>query len=496
MTIDDDAGGLGIYPREIAAAVYRRRRWLILPTLIGLAIAVTAIFLQKPLYESTAKLLINSQQIPTTIVASPFANVANERIANIREQVLSHNSLMTIVQTNNLFPEERRHLPIDDVLEMTRKSISVDLLSANEGQQGQATTIAFTLSFKYADPQKAQAVVRQLTNIFLAEDKRLRTQQASGTAAFLARQADALRGQLAELEERRRAIEGRYAGALPDQVALSVQSGAALRAEVSRIDAESQGLSQQSSLLAARAEEDTRTPPGIEALRRAEERLNQLTAIYADNYPEVIAARAAVERQRVSLRQMQASQGDSIIQREIFASHARTQMLGTRRAELISAIADLERRTALAPQATYELNMVQREYENIRRQYETLREKQLDADVAVTLQSEDRGERFSVVDQPTLPYHHIGAQPILILLAGLFAGLASGIGAIMVYDFATGTIQGADTLSRTLNTPPLGIIPVTKRPHLFDRAAGWLTPKRLVSNKDFAELSGRRGHAT
>lgn len=475
MSTDQGSEGLGIFPREIIAAIYRRRRWLILPVLLGLIVAASIAVLQKPQYRSTATLLIDSQKIPTTIVAAPLANVANERIAKIRQQALSRETLSRLVQNNQLFPQAA--MPIDDTLNLVRNAISVDLVGANEGQGGHdgGSTIAFTLSFTYHDPEKARAVTRELTNIFLLEDKRFRTEQATGTAAFLGRRADELRRQLTALEEKRREVEARYAGALPEHVAMSAQSGAALRAEVSRIDAESQGLSQQSGLLAARADEIVNTPPGVEALRRAEERLNQLSSTYADNYPEVIAARAAVERQRASLDRAQMSAGDSIIQREIAAGHARTRMLAARRSELVGAIAELERRTAQAPQAAYELNMIEREYDNIRRQYEALREKQLDAQVAVTLQSEDKGERFSVVDEPSMPHNQLGAHPIVILLAGLFAGLAVGVGAILVHELMVGTIHGVDTLTRVLNAPPMGIVPVANNPAPFTRLAAWFS---------------------
>jgi uncharacterized protein involved in exopolysaccharide biosynthesis len=470
MSADHDSEGLGIYPREIAAALYRKRKWIILPVLLGLLIATTAILLQKPQYRSTATLLIDSQQIPTTVVAAPLAHVANERIAKIRQQILSRERLSQLVQENNLFPDERKDMPIDDVLEVVRKAIAVELVGANEGQPGGGgSTIAFSLSFTYFDPVKAQAVTRQLTDTFLVEDKRFRTEQATGTAAFLARRADELRRQLGSLEEKRREVEARYAGALPDHVAMSAQSNSALRAEVSRIDAESQGLSQQASLLAAQADENARTPPGVEALRRAEERLAQLSAVYADNYPEVISARAAVSQQRAALRDSQASQGSSVVQREISASHARTRMLAARRAELVGSIAEMERRAAQAPQAAYELNMIEREYENIRRQYEALREKQLDAQVSVTLQSEDKGERFSVVDESSMPHHALGAHPITILFAGLIAGLVVGIGAILGYELVAGKIHGAETLTRLLNSPPLTVIPEANRPQPLTR---------------------------
>ena len=476
MSADQETEGLGIFPREIMAALYRKRVWVIVPVVLGLLIALTAILLQKEQYRSTATLLIDSQQIPTTVVASPLAYIANERIAKIRQQILSRERLSALVKDNNLFPNERPNMPADDVLDLVRKAIQVDLVGANEGQPGGGgSTIAFTLSFTYSDPAKAQAVTRQLTNIFLVEDKKFRTEQVTGTAAFLGRRADELRRQLAGLEDKRREVEARYTGALPDQVAMSAQSNAALRAEVSRIDAESQGLSQQSSLLAARADEDVRTPPGVEALRRAEERLAQLTAIYADDYPEVVAARATVRQQRAALRQEQSSHGPSVIQREIASSNARNRMLAVRRAELVQSISEMERRTAQAPQAAYELNMIEREYENIRRQYEALREKQLDAQVSVTLQSEDKGERFSVVDDPSMPNHPLGAHPAAILLAGLFAGLVFGVGSILAYDLWVGTIHGAETLTRLLGAPPLTVIPATDRPHPYARFNMWLS---------------------
>ena len=475
MSADHEPEGLGIFPREIIAALYRKRVWVVVPVVLGLLIALTAVLFQKEQYRSTATLLIDSQQIPTTVVASPLAHVANERIAKIRQQILSRERLTALVKDNNLFPNERPDMPVDDLLDLVRKAIQVDLVGANEGQPGGGgSTIAFSLSFTYFDPVKAQAVTRQLTDTFLVEDKRFRTEQVTGTAAFLGRRSDELRRQLASLEDKRRDVEARYSGALPEHVAMSAQSNSALRAEVSRIDAETQGLSQQSSLLAARADEDTRTPPGIEALRRAEERLAQLTAVYADDYPEVVAARAAVRQQRASLRQEQASQGPSVIQREISASNARSRMLSVRRAELVQSSAEMERRSAQAPQAAYELNMIEREYENIRRQYEALREKQLDAQVSVTLQSEDKGERFSVVDESSMPHHPLGAHPAAILLAGLFAGLVIGVGSVLGYELSAGTIHGAETLTRLLGAPPLTVIPAANRPHPFARLNAWI----------------------
>lgn len=35
MSADQETEGLGVYPREIIAALYRRRLWVIVPVLLG-----------------------------------------------------------------------------------------------------------------------------------------------------------------------------------------------------------------------------------------------------------------------------------------------------------------------------------------------------------------------------------------------------------------------------------------------------------------------------
>src|SRR5690554_6952470 len=92
MQSDPEAEGLALDPRELLKMVYRRRGWLILFTLAGLLIAGAAVLLQKPVYKSTATLLIDSQQIPTALVAAPLTNIANERISKIRQRSEEHTS--------------------------------------------------------------------------------------------------------------------------------------------------------------------------------------------------------------------------------------------------------------------------------------------------------------------------------------------------------------------------------------------------------------------
>lgn len=453
--------------RELLAVAYRRRWWFILPLLAGIAVALAMAVLIRPQYRSTAMLLVASQDVPTSFVASPLTSYADERIAKIRQQILSRTHLVQLMREMKLYPEARKRMSSEDVQNLMRNAIGVELVGASEANRtsgGSDTTIAFNLSFTYGDPMIAHAVTDRLTRMFIDEDKRLRTEQASGTAAFLSRRGNEIRDRMVELERKRREIEARYNGALPNQVALSAQAGSALRAELSRIDAESQGLMQQNSLLAARSEELASTPgPGWDAVRRAEERVNQLAAQYSDSHPDLVAARAALDNERVRARTLaHARPGSGVIASEIAAGRNRVGTLSQRRAQMVGAIAEMEHLTALAPQASYELNNLQRDYDNLKLQYQDIREKQMDAQVSANLQAEDKGERFSIVDPPSVPFEPVKPDRKKLLIAGVTLGLAAGLITVVAMELLGGLIHGAGAVQRITGMPPMVTVPLLK----------------------------------
>lgn len=465
--------------REALAIVYRRRYWLIAPAVAGTIAATVAALIMTPSYRSSATLLITSQQIPTSVVPAPLANVADERIGKIRQQILSRENLTRLIDGLNLYADERDALPLDTVVATMRSAIGVDLVGSAAARPGGGSTIAFELSFRYPNASLAQSVTQQLTTMFVAEDKRLRTEQAIGTAAFLDRRAQEVRAQLVEVANKRRAVEARYAGALPEQVALTAQAGAGLRAEVSRIDAEGQGLMQQNSLLAARGQEIASTPRGgLEEVRRAEERLNQLSTTYSDDFPDVRKARDALARQRATARRDAVpAPGAGAIGAEIAAGRARIGQLAGRRAALVQSIAEMERMTSLAPQAGYELANLQREYESFRVQYQDIREKQMEAQVAANLQKEDKGERFTIVDAPSLPNTAMGPRRAQIVATGAVGGLAIALALLIAWELITAPIRGAAGVARHMGAPPLVVVPVLRSGNasrLWDRLVGLL----------------------
>src|SRR5258708_16459287 len=94
-----------------------QRRYYVLASLLILFLAgMIAAFALPRTYRSTATLLVQSQDLPTTIVEAPMTGAIEQRIARIRQQVLSRGDLIQLIEQNDLYPTERRTKPLEKVL--------------------------------------------------------------------------------------------------------------------------------------------------------------------------------------------------------------------------------------------------------------------------------------------------------------------------------------------------------------------------------------------
>jgi uncharacterized protein involved in exopolysaccharide biosynthesis len=88
--------------------LWQRRYYAVASLLVAVAIGIALAFALPTTYRSTATLLVQAQDLPTTVVDSPATGAVEQRIARIREQVLSRGDLIQLIEQNDLYPDERR----------------------------------------------------------------------------------------------------------------------------------------------------------------------------------------------------------------------------------------------------------------------------------------------------------------------------------------------------------------------------------------------------
>src|SRR6476469_4133019 len=150
-TIEQGGGSPTWVVNHLPMILWQRRYYVLSCFLLLLLIGTIGAFALPRTYRSTATLLVQSQDLPTTIVDAPTNGAVEQRIARIREQVLSRGDLIQLIEQNDLYSDERRSKPLSKVIEKMRHATLVSAMSSDIGQQSdtQNSTIAIAMSFDY-----------------------------------------------------------------------------------------------------------------------------------------------------------------------------------------------------------------------------------------------------------------------------------------------------------------------------------------------------------
>jgi hypothetical protein len=84
----------------------------------------------------------------------------------------------------------------------------------------------------------------------------------------------------------------------------------------------------------------------------------------------------------------------------------------------------------------------------------------MEAETAQHLETERKGERFTLIEPPFTPQEPTSPNRRLVLILGLVAALGAGAAVVALLETLDGSIRGRSDLLRLLATPPLATIPV------------------------------------
>lgn len=290
---------------DYVAVLRRRKLQLIIPTVLIFLVAVGFAYGLPPIYQATATILIEQQEVPQDLVKSTVTSYATERIQIITKRVMTRENLMAIIKKYDLYPEERKTGDVSEIVSRMAKDIEVKMINADvedpsSGRQGKAT-IAFDLSFDSRDPKAAVRVVNDLVGLYLHENELIRTQKATQTTDFLAEEAHRLNSQIQDLEAKLAAYKEKNVGKMPELMQMNMdllQSSErdleATRRDISSLEERKVYLESQ----LAQLEPNTGDSPAGMLKKLQLEYLND-SAIYAPDHPDLVRLR----RQIAALRQ-------------------------------------------------------------------------------------------------------------------------------------------------------------------------------------------------
>src|SRR5213593_1911461 len=207
---------------ELATAVWSRRKWLAILTFAApFSVAVSLVMSLPNLYQATATVLVDRQQVPETFVQPTVTSALETRLQTISQEILSRSRLESLITRFGLYADLRNRISAEEVIERMRADIKLELKGV-EARGEREATVAFAIKYLGGDPQTVAQVTNTLASFYIEENLKVRERQATGTAEFLKVQLEETKKRLDEQERQVSEFKRRYLGELPQQMETNV----------------------------------------------------------------------------------------------------------------------------------------------------------------------------------------------------------------------------------------------------------------------------------
>lgn len=444
----------------LPSILWQRLWWLLLPAILGLAAGATAAFTLASTYRSSAVLLVESPQLATEVTGGQTGNSIDQRIAKIRQQVLSRPDLIQLIEANGLYAELRQDQPLSALIEKMRAATTISPVNADIAANQGPSTIAFSLTFDYPDAVKAQLVAQGFVERLMKLDATQTARDAAGTVQFLQDQTDGLAQQVSDLEKQINQIKAANGSALSSAGMMMMPSaGSGAPTQIASLQRENAQLSAQLATLASANERD----PSVVA---AEAQLAAARSIYSDSHPDVrLAQQRVVEAKQFATRNTSfQNTAMTTIRQQIATNNATITALSNAQSGEEARNIAMRAAQARAPAITEQVAQLQARLDGLRKNYEIAATKLISAQGTEKLAEQQKNERLSVIDPPVVPDSpHWPNRPVLIL-GGLVAGMGFGLALILVLELFKRPVRGVAALQRITGEIPLVVIPTVTEP--------------------------------
>jgi uncharacterized protein involved in exopolysaccharide biosynthesis len=214
-----------------------------------------------------------------------------------------------------------------------------------------------------------------------------------------------------------------------------------------------------------------------EGLRQRLEGLNSELAAakerYSPKHPDVKRIKGNIEVVEKQLAEAEKRSGEvgvdtgtkarnpAYVQLRARLESTKLEMKNLREAQdvLKGRLAVYEQRLIEGPNINRDYLNLTRDYDNALSKYREIKDKQMQAELAQALESERKGERFTLIEPPLVPEKPEKPNRPAIMLLGLVMSFASGAGNLALREFMDKGLRGAAAIQRITQVPPLAVIP-------------------------------------
>ena len=479
------------------ALVVRHRWWVIISAFSFWALALAASLLMPSKFRSETVILIEQQKVLPQYLTPNVTIDLQQRMQSLTQQILSRTRLVKIMDLLHLYGKRPDRPAGDEMVQQMRKDITIELIKSG-GRSDELS--AFKVSYSAPTAALAQAVVGQITSLFIEENLRSQQQLSEDTTAFLDNQLAEARKDLERQEQLLGEFRSKYLGELPEQLASNVQILSGLQSRLQSATGALHQAEQQRLYLASLIGQSKNVPPYEPAqggdssvsasqptalddqIDKMQAELADLSARYTPQHPDIvhlkeqIANLEAIRRQQaadakpgtnpapsVGIRSRNANQQTISPLAQLESQLKANELEIANRKQEVKAleiqIEQYQGRLNLTPIREQQLTDVARNHEQSRANYESLLAKKLQSEMATDLAKRQQGGQFSVIDPPSLPLRPYWPNPLQFSLAGLVGGLIAGLAWVILKEAADPRVHSEEDMRQWSAAKVVAAIP-------------------------------------
>jgi polysaccharide biosynthesis transport protein len=186
-----------------------------------------------------------------------------------------------------------------------------------------------------------------------------------------------------------------------------------------------------------------------------QDKLHDLLKRYTPSFPEAVETQTRLNQVEEQLKNLPAERAESQEAASPNASRIEvnrrsTERLNEEQKRITAQIADLEQKVAAVPLREQEFDELTRNYNVTKQDYQTIFQKEAQAEMTESLETEQGAERFVVLEPARPPERPYKPNRGLLLGMGLMASLTLSTGFVIGKEQLANTIKGEENLAACL----------------------------------------------
>jgi protein tyrosine kinase modulator len=466
-----------------------RRKWWIIPACImvfGAAGVLAALKLPKK-YTSQTLVLVSKPMVPVEYVRPIVTEDLNQRLASMKEQILSRSRLEPVIEKFGVYEEDRRKVPMEQLVEKLRTAIEISPLEPMPGTLDRSMP-GFHVSVTFNNPRTAQRICSEITSMFMEQNSKALENDAASTNTFVSEHLEDAKTKLDQQDAKLAEFKRKFLGSLPEEEQTNLNRLTALNSQMEAntraLSAAHQDKAFNESLLSQqevnwKATQTGQNPETLDVqIQGLQDQLTALEAKYTPEHPDVIKTKKLIEELRKRSAEAPKPVNSSgelqtkaeppniqLLRARVRQDEMNIAGLTKQESQVQDQIRSLQGQMQASPMVEQQLKELMRSYQSALEFYNDLQKKRESSEMAKDLAHQQEGEQFRVLDPPNLPVTPSFPKKSYFAGGGVGGGFALSLAILYILMMIDKTLHTERDVELQLKLIVLATVPVLEVIH-------------------------------